>query len=385
MPLNYVELKQQVSNLGKATLRRKEELAERLNRCQALLNEHAGDLVLLQRLVEEAASREHGLRCAIPVSERLDTHLPARAGISDHVLLAADGSQITPDPHAAVFYGLVNVGVFRMSTKADEIPTANSWSELIFEGENPDDNEYISEDLVSLRRDTRERQIMAELAKRESAPLMTLTDGPLELYHEPRGEKAFEAYFKQYLAALDELALLNTVTAGYVDRPRAALLTATLELLVKNGNDKDVGAFKGVTDLMLMEGLLAPGERSAVFALQFRNAASFEGSKTLHFFYLNVGSERVPSIARVEVPLWVVEAPDALTLLQSVLVEQARQAGVSPYPYALTRAHETAVVKMDEHEALDRMIEDELLARGLAPAVISQKLANKLVGKRTRY
>mgnify|MGYP000863316048 CR=1 FL=1 len=385
MPLNYIELKKQVNHLGEATIQRKEDLADRLKRCRELLDEHAGNLVLLQRLVEEAASREHGLRCAIPVSERLDAHLPIRAGIPDHVLLAADGSQITPDPHAAVFYGLVNVGVFRMSTKAGEIPAANSWSELIFEGENPDDNDFISEDLVSLRRDTRERQIIAELAKKEEAPLVTLTDGPLELYHEPRDEKAFEAYFKQYLAALDELALLNTVTAGYVDRPRAALLTATLELLVKNGNAKVVGTLKGVTDLMLMEELLAPGERSAVFALQFRNAASFEGRKTLHFFYLNVGSERVPSIARVEVPQWVVEAPDALTLLQSVLVEQARQAGASPYPYALTRAHETAVVKMDEHEALDRMIEEELLARGLPPAVISQKLANKLIGKRTRY
>ncbi len=80
-----------------------------------------------------------------------------------------------------------------------------SWSELIFEGENPDDNEYISEDLVSLRRDTHERQIMAKLAKKESAPLVTLTDGPLELYHEPRGEKSFEKYFKEYLAALDDL------------------------------------------------------------------------------------------------------------------------------------------------------------------------------------
>lgn len=385
MPLNYVDLKKQVTDLGEATILRKEELAERLKRCRAQLEAHAGDMVLLQRLVEEAAAREHGLRCALPVSERLDTHLPARVDVPEYVLLAADGSQITPDPHAAVFYGLVNVGVFRMSTKAGEIPEVHSWSELIFEGENPDNNEYISEDLVSLRRDTRERRIMAELAKKESAPLVTLTDGPLELYHEPRGDKSFEKYFKEYLAALDDLALLNTITAGYVDRPRAALLTTTLELLVKNGNEKEAGAFKGVTDLMLMEELLKPGERSAVFGLQFRNAASFEGRKALHFFYLNVGSERLPSIARVEVPLWVVENTSAMELLQSVLVEQARQAGISPYPYALTRAHETAVVKMDEHEALERMIENELLARGLPPAVISQKLANKLVGKRTRY
>jgi hypothetical protein len=381
MPLNYVDLKKQVADLAESTVRRRDELAERLKRCRALLEEHAGDLVQLQRLVEEAVASNHGLRCAVPVSEHLDTHLSAPVGAPDHVLLAADGSQITPDPHAAVFYGLVNVGVFRMSTKAGETPAVHSWSELIFESENPDDEEYISEDLVSLRRDTRERQIMAELAKKETAPLVTLTDGPLELYHEPRGEKTFERYFSQYLAALDDLALLNTVTAGYVDRPRAALLTTTLALL----EGKDAAPFKGVTDLMLMEELLKPGERSAIFALQFRSADSFEGRKALHFFYLNVGSERTPSVARVEVPLWVAENAGSLTMLQSVLVEQAQQAGAFPYPYALTRAHETAVVQMDEHEALERMIENELLARGLPPAAISQKLANKLVGKRTRY
>jgi hypothetical protein len=386
MPLNYLDLQNQVTNLGESTIRRRDELAERLKRCRALLDEHAGDLIRLQQLVEEAAAREHGLRCAVPLSERLDTHLPAKSEIADHILLAADGSQITPDPHAAVFYGLVNVGVFRMTTKVGETPEVRSWSELVFESDNPDDNEYISEDLVSLRRDARERQIMAGLAKDEPAPLLTLTDGPLELYHEPRGDKAFEVYFKQYLAALDDLALLNTITAGYVDRPRAALLTATLELLIKNeGKDSHVSPFKGVSDLMLMEELLKPGERSAVFALQFRSADSFEGRKALHFFYLNVGSDKSPSVARVEVPKWVVESTASMELLQSVLVEQARQAGGYPYPYALTRAHETAVVRMDEHEALERMIENELLARGLPPAVISQKLANKLVGKRTRY
>ena len=384
MPLNYLELQEQVSQLGESAVKRKQELAERLEHYRALLKAHAGDLIQLQRKVEESTGRDHGLRCALPRNERLDTHLPAGVEIPEHVLLAADGSQITPDPHAAVFYGLVNVGVFRMSTKAGEVPRVNTWSDLIFESGNAYEDEFISEDLVSLRRDSRERQILAGLARQELAPLITLTDGPLELYREPRSSARFEKYFKDYIAALDELALLNTVTAGYVDRPRAALLTTTLALLDAKEPGDNVSA-AGVTDLMLMEGLLQPGERSAVFALQFRNADSFEGRKSLHFFYLNVGSEKTASIARVEVPLWVVESAGSLDLLHAVLVAQAAQAGAHPYPYALIRAHETAVVQMDEHEALERMIVDELLRRGMPPALISQKLANKQVGRRTRY
>jgi len=384
MPLNYVKLKEQVSEFGASAVRRRQELTERLEHYRGLLKTHAGDLIRLQRLVEEAASREHGLRCALPLHEPLDTHLPFKGPAVEHVLLAADGSQITPDPHAAVFYGFVNVGVFRMSSQAGETPSVEMYSELIHEGENPDDGEYLSEDLISLRRDAWERRILAERAKAESGQVLTLTDGPLELYREPRSEARFDLYFKEYIAALDDLALLNTITAGYVDRPRAALLAATLELLNNDLGEGGPGA-AGVTDLILMEGLLQPGERSAVFALQFRNAASFEGRKALHFFYLNVGSAAAPSIARVEVPLWVVESPTSLNLLQAVLVEQAAQAGAHPYPYALIRAHETAVVQMDEHEALERLIETELLSRGFPPALISQKLANKLVGKRTRY
>jgi hypothetical protein len=382
MPLNCLELRGAIQHLGETTLRRRAELADRLQRCQAALREQAGNLKELQRAVEEAVSRDRGLRCALPLTERLDSHFPVKAAAGDYTLLSADGSQITPNPHAAVFYGLVNVGVFRMTSAADCVPETHTWSELISEEEG---QEPLTEDLVNLRRDVRERELLAELANKESAPLLTLTDGPLELYQEPRNEAVFRRYFDQYLAALDELALLGTVTAGYVDRPRAALLTATLGLM--NSKDEDSGAapFTGVSDLMLMDDLLQPGERSALFALQFRNAESFEGRKALHFFYLKVGSERASSIARVEVPLWVVETPGALDLLQAVLVEQAAQAGAHPYPYALIRAHETAVVRMDEHDALDLLIQQELLLRGLPPGESSQKLINKLVGKRTRY
>jgi hypothetical protein len=51
----------------------------------------------------------------------------------------------------------------------------------------------------------------------------------------------------------------------------------------------------------------------------------------------------------------------------------------------LIRAHETAVVKLDEGEALKLLIQKELLQRGLPLSTDSEKLANKKVGARTRY
>ncbi|MRR29038.1 DNA double-strand break repair nuclease NurA [bacterium] len=132
-----------------------------------------------------------------------------------------------------------------------------------------------------------------------------------------------------------------------------------------------------VTDLQLFETILNPGERSAVFKLQSSSADAFSNKKALHFFYINVGSIGQPALARVEVPLWVVEDPQAMITLQSVLVEQSRQAGSRPYPYPLIRAHEIAVVKMDDHDQISQMIESELLNRGLPPSFNSNKQSHK--------
>jgi hypothetical protein len=387
MPLNYLNLRPQITHLGEATASRQTELASRLQQCQALLHDQAGNLVRLQQKVEQAAAKEKNLRCAVPVTEPLDAHFPAPQTSLACTILSADGSQITPNPHEAVFYGVVNVGVFRMQPGSGLAPSTEVDTELIYEEGNPDENELITEELVNLRRDVRERQILARLAKDIPAPVFTLTDGPLELYHEPRENAQYKHYFEEYLDALSDLALLNAITAGYVDRPRAALLVNLLELAARPdaAADRISHPFAGLSDLALMRALLSPGERSAVFALQSRSSKEFTGRKALHFFYLDVGSETRPVIARVEIPLWVAGSPDSLALLHALLLDQAHQSGAHPYPYALIRAHETAVVKLDEGEALKLLIQKELLQRGLPLSADSEKLVNKKVGVRTRY
>ncbi len=383
MPIDYLNVQPQITQLGEAATERFKQVATRKENCLSVLEQYADRIPDLQGLVAEKRLKDKSLRCAMPFSEALNTHLSGSVQPDSFVLLAADGSQITPDPHAAIYYGLVNVGVFRISFGRGESPQTHSWSELIYEESDPDNREFLSEDLISLKRDVFERRIMAQLAAQESAPVLTLTDGPLELYHEPRNEQVFKKHFDQYIDALQELALLETLTAGYIDRPRAALLVSLLELTVSQNSDEH--PFAGVSDLDLMAELLAPGERSAVFALQSSSSDKYPEKLALHFFYLNVGSNTHPAIARVEIPLWVASSNDKVSLIQRVLIDQAAQAGAHPYPYALTRAHETAVVKMDEHDYLESLIENELLARGFSPAAISEKLMNKLVGKRTRY
>ncbi|MBV5347240.1 DNA double-strand break repair nuclease NurA, partial [bacterium] len=77
-------------------------------------------------------------------------------------------------------------------------------------------------------------------------------------------------------------------------------------------------------------------------------------------FYLNVGTEGHPWPVRVEIPKWVADDKSKLDLLHGVLVKQCRMMGSKPYPYLLHRAHETAVVKMEEKQQIEQMLAMEL-------------------------
>jgi hypothetical protein len=381
VPVNYLSLQDQIKKYGESAAGQKLEFEQKFNACLSLFKENAGNLIDLQRMVEEAATQNKGLRCAVPVDEPLDTHIPAPRSPAGCTIIAADGSQINPDTHGEVLFALVNIGLFTIQPGSHPAPRTETRSSLLYDDTLQTPNGLVSEDLIALLRDVREREILAEVTKNFPSPVITLTDGPLELYHEPRQDKQFETQFQHYLRALDELSLDGIITAGYVDRPRADLVVRLLELLVPAGEaGKEAPqsrAFRGIPDRALFQTLLQPGERSAVFALQSSSAHSYEGRKALHFFYLNSGSVNHPALARVEIPAWVAQEKAPLETLHAVLVEQSRQTGSAPYPYPLLRAHEVAVVKMDDRSEVIRMIERELIARGFPPSSQSFKQINK--------
>jgi hypothetical protein len=60
--------------------------------------------------------------------------------------------------------------------------------------------------------------------------------------------------------------------------------------------------------------------------------------------------------------------------------------GNQAYPYLLHRAHETAVVSLEDRDQVTQMIVNELRKRGLDVTGKSAKQFNKdVAGKRTRY
>ena len=319
--------------------------------------------------------------CAAPClsPKPLDTHICRPGCAAGRTIIAADGSQINPDPHGEVLFALVNTGLFTLQPGSNAAPQTKTLSTLLFDEALQTPNGMVSEDLIALLRDVREREILAEVTKDFPAPVITLTDGPLELYHEPRLDKQFETQFHNYLHALDDLALNEVITAGYVDRPRADLVVRLLELLVPaTAEQTQSRAFAGIPDRALFESLLQPGDRSAIFALQSSSCRSLRRHEKPCISSISTAAvSTIPPLPAWKFPAGWQKIPASLNTLHATLVEQSRQAGASPYPYPLLRAHEVAVVKMDDREEVIRMIERELAERGFQPSSQSFKQINK--------
>ncbi|MGW8251112.1 MAG: DNA double-strand break repair nuclease NurA, partial [Anaerolineales bacterium] len=323
--------------------------------------------------------------CAIPMSmpdgslnsERMDAGFPLPTLPASATLLAADGSQISFDRHAEVAYSLVNVGAIQMRLGSPAPPQTTIKCELFYDERLYEQTEAI----LALTRDLQERAMLAELAAQVEPPVISFTDGPVELWGvkdgSPQEQSAYQQSLEKYLDVLTRLCELDVITAGYVDKPGANLVVRLLEVASAQpadlANIRRYQPLRGVTDKALFQEMLAPGERSAVFAIQSQSAKRYPGQLSLHFFYLNVGRQGYPSLARVEVPAWVAQDPQKLEALHAVLVDQCRVLGVRPYPYLLHRAHETARVGLQERDQVTQMILLELRRRGLAVDGVSNK------------
>lgn len=394
MPVDFQDIRQQIrQNAGQARLQQ-DLIRDRLAKANALLGQYAGELDFLQGRVE-AAARLVGLRCARPLSERLDFHAGPPEQFDRPVVLAADGSQVTPNRHDETIFGLINVGLFRMAT--GQVPGEARTSHLFSDDElYPAQGGLIGEDLVALRRDLRERNFLLERAACEDGPVLALVDGPL-LYRKPRdlagahADREVAAAFDAFLQTTEQLTDRNIAMAGYVDKPGADLLVRLLELADLPGGDLSLAdrhrPLRRVSDAALLRGLLGPGERSAVFALESSDAKEFKERTRPHFFYLNVGAAGKPYLARVEVPAWVAESATVTGMVHAVLLEQCRVLGPRAYPYALHRAHEIAVVTFDEKRQIGEMIAFELRRHGLEPEGGSHKqnAKNAVSGGKGRY
>lgn len=388
MPINYQQIHIRIKEIGAGAQERRKKKEERQELARKWLTAYASELDFLRSKVDAAKAADANIRCAYPLDEPLASSHPAPGEASESVLIAADGSQINPDRHAALQYYVINVGAIAMQVGSGNTPDVFTETELHMLDEFEDT--FFSDSQVALQRDVAERKKLLEISKKYSGTIIALTEGQLELWGAVDSDNArdFEKNLQDYLDTLKEMEKRRVITSGYVDKPSANWVIRMLEIASFPQDEfrdlKKYHPLLGVTDLWLFSQMLGKHERSAIFALQAKSAEKYADSISIHFFYINVGDEKKPKIARVDIPLWVVNNMDALNNLHSGLVEQSKIMSNAPFPYLLHRAHEIAVVTHREKEEIDQMLAIEIRNSGGEVGEVSGKQSAKDLQGRTR-
>ena len=382
MPLNYLQLQPQIEQYSQRAALNRQDLDAKLQTALELLHDcgrrHAELRLILN---ERITTRQSSDRCALLSNEPANAVFdPVEPGLK-YVLISSDGSQIVPSPHDALPVALVNTSRLCFKPGSGLAPQVEVFTRFLTDASGQIEIGEIKEDLINLKRDVEEMRVLAEWQDDSELPVIALGDGPLELFHQPQNEAEFAKAFGMYQAALGALHSKGCLAAGYTDRPRAALTAKMLEFVKNEGQRVNLD---GLDDLALFSAVLKPGQRSAVFGLWSTSSQKYTGDLALHFFYLNVGSEKFPWLARVEIPAWVAFDAEQVSLLQRALLDQCALMGTRPYPYLLHRSHEEAVVHFEEKEQLLARLALEMQRRGLGLSAQSNKLSAKELQSRTR-
>ena len=381
MSVDYQKLIPKIQQLADQIGQASDGHRRRVERALQVLERFATETEFLNQRVEQAIAQEgRTLRCARPFEPIQNAAFPLPERQNRLNLAASDGSQIIPDRHAEIYFGMINIGGITLPQNSSAIPVEKTQSDFWYSESEP-----FNETLFNFRRDVLERKFLLEISLNLSPPVLALTDGPLELWMEYRASdeerQELHRLLQSYWDTLEAFRQRGILVSGYVDRPESAYLVRLLELATATEQDwrelRRFRPFKGVLDADLFGILLRPGERSAIFRLQSPLLEHLPAESEVCFFYLRVGKENERSIARVEIPLWVAKDPSFVEQLHGELVSQCRQSGSYAYPYLLHRAHEVAVVHPQDRDTIERALLIELQRRGHPPLHLSHKQALK--------
>ena len=395
MSLEFNKVLDQVQKMGRYLGKRSQDASDRMELAIELFFA-ASDLdAVHERIKLVRESSVSGYRGAAPVPRPHDEVI---CGIGDPpeippaaIVAGADGSQIYPDPHAAATYYLLNIGAFVYYHGETRLPFQVTTPELFYSDSKllDRDGRLITNQTVNARRSVAEVEWLARLSwdlRDDSRPLVAIHDGTLLKFFGANDVAGAYEIERDYMDALQKLSDSNARLIGYIDLPRSKYLISLLHLLsltpdqINDANLKTNGALEGLTDESLLRRVLGPGERSAIMTQNSpqnreyidRKGADYE----IAFFYLNVSNTGHPSIARIDVPMWVAKDKAAVGEIQALLLAQCAIQGRKHYPYTLTRADELAYVSSVEKSQLDEIIRVEMLKNRIEPES-SNKLQSK--------
>lgn len=389
--LHIERLKNAIETLSRLAVERRQQRESDVSTALRWLRAAPGPDALRSRLAPLTAG-EHDWPGALPMT---DAQVNARFTTTGDpprgaVLIGVDGSQIYPDPHAAVLYYLIQIGGLAFRYDGSR-PSARHHESLHFaDDELYDDRGYlISAERVGMQRLVQEIGYLADLVAMErqvgaSALIVALTDGPLLWPYVERNRADYLA-LQAYLEAVSRIRHEGGLPVGYVARPGGRPLVELLWAAQLSPEDipgkLDENPLRLLTDLQLMAHFLQPGERSAWFSRpSATNQRQAGHGHEVWFCYVNVGRERGPVISRVEVPAWGAADEGAIAALHAMLRHQSDP--LNGYPYILARAHEEALVTTQDKAALDNEIQRRLFEQGILAQPSEKAQQKAFLGRR---
>lgn len=331
-----------------------------------------------------------------PFHERICDIFPAPTPPESATIIAGDGSQIYPNEQWRMPYYLTNIGLFVYHHGDERTPEQVCLPKLVYHPEHVRDksNRVLSSRTIDALRTVREMHELGNVAWRmrdDARPLVALYDNHL-LFWVNSDVTGHVELMKKYMGGLVHLHDAGALLGGYVDNPtRSRLVIRLLNLLSLSDDevrtsDFGAGELEGLKDLDLFNVVLGPGDRSALMLqnsprnlLYKKRGVNYE----IAYFYVKVTSGYQDAIARVDIPMWVARDRQKVDELHALIVAQSAMQGRNPYPYALTRADELAVVSGKDKAKLEEMIRLQwrLNQPEIDPLVISAKNFGKHIAR----
>jgi hypothetical protein len=389
MPVNYFQVENNLDAFSEKTKLHRDQLntaRKQLSDAYQALDQSS---TAIRTKIEKAESLLKSLYCAKPLGEPLLFAKIAPPAPESYTLVAADGSQINPSRHRCLQFCVINVGLIKLVKGSCEAPEVEIQSSLLdFEQLYTEDGSLVGDDMVALLRDHAERKAILDFTGLDQLPVITLTDGPLDVYLGMNIDQRRKDLQIEVFEVNRHLEARGVISAGYIDKPGSEMLSRMLSVF--NTPEEKLTSYedkqrpvRGVPDAELLQLCVQqPGQRSAVFEAVSKNPAVAGKRIPVCFFYLNVSQGEQPWLVRVEFPAWVSKKPELIDLLHSVVYAETQILDTHPYPYLLHRSHELAVISMAEADAVEVMLLQKLDADGLSSGYVSNKEANKALMKR---
>ena len=311
----------------------------------------------------------------------LDERISAPNAPTTYTVVAADGSNIAPDPDNVVRFYLLNIGLVTLCYGETPKADISAKAELKFEFDDlywdQQRKRPVNGERLSLLMRIREIEILAELVEQVTYPCVMLVDGQLIMWALQKEHKDDQEWLMGRLTrAFNRLQEYGIPIVGYISGTNSFELVNALRIYLcptapnecqhchEKGPEELALCYhlNGFRDPALLFDFLEPGERSCTFASYASILKEYNEDHRIVYFYMSTGDE----VVRVEIPKWVADKPKLLDLVHAVLHDQCSRSGQQPpYPPALHESHEAAVISTGDREAVQMLIEEQLQRRGI--------------------